>query len=498
MVMTKTTDSLSLDTNDDVLVVNQVTNNNFNLASVSGQTYIEAVGASVAALDHIAFFDAWAPQAAITAVGLLSNRPAPVSTQTYYATDVNTLFTANSTPVWDAGVVMNYVGTSKDLEINIGLVGQKFFNTTNNLVYTYTGRWEQAENLAGTVVQAGTAATTDVAAVITNVVATTATVVVGSYYFNSTDGYLYKGLVSASSAATTAANYQRISKPVFGAVGALPSAYAVRESTTDTFEILATVAALTPATSTIGFKADVELFDIAAGTYAYSVKTTFPDGRVVENADNATISASGNNVLGKVTPTSLSGNFANHWKLEVIGAVKGTYKFEFKFGPLSRTINVVVKDNSQAKVTNINVGTTAASLFNGNYLLLNATALVNRNVVASVTPTNIPSGVFYRITLSYAGTSPTGHYEWVDSANAALTGNALVSALTEIPEVFTTLTLGRLQDKAASTPNADQRAIVKIEWFTKNIIGVNLATGEQIIVYNQVGETQQFNFRFTV
>jgi hypothetical protein len=50
-----------------------------------------------------------------------------------------------------------------------------------------------------------------------------------------------------------------------------------------------------------------------------------------------------------------------------------------------------------------------------------------------------------------------------------------------------------LQDKA-TTAGVTVRAITKLEWFEEVIIGVNLATGVQTIVYNQIGEIQEFKF----
>jgi hypothetical protein len=322
---------------------------------------------------------------------------------------------------------------------------------------------------------------------------TTVAITSGGLFYNVADGYVYKGTSNISaSASRTVSNFTKFdSKPLVGVFADLTKAYTVKETLDNTFEIMATPAALLAANKWIDFKANVDLFDLPAGTYAYSVKTTFPDGRVVENADNATVSATGNNSIGKVTPTSLSGLFATHWKLEVTQAVVGSYTFEFKFGPLSRTIKVIVKDNAQAKVTSIGRGTSALPLFNSNFIILDGTTATNGNIVAAVTPTNVPAGAYYRITLSTSGTSPSTDLAWVDAADAALSD--LVSALTEVPEVFTSLTLGRLQDKD-TTSGADVRAVAKLEWFEEVIIGVNLATGVQTIVYNQIGEIQEFKF----
>jgi hypothetical protein len=484
-----TLDTVKFDASEDVLIVNQVANTNLNPVSRDGEIFLEdkTTTGTIDASDKLFFFNAWGTPTTPSNVGLLANRPAPSSTTaTYYATDTNILYT-EATTVWNETATMNYVLHSSEIySIPNPVAGQKLFVTDTKKVHTYTGKWVTALNGSTVAADDNGAA---LAVYVTS--GTSASITDNLYYYNSTDGYIYQANASISTAPVDADDYDKLSKPIIGTFANLTKAYTVKETLDNTFEIMATPAALLAANKWIDFKANVDLFDLPAGTYAYSVKTTFPDGRVVENADNATVSATGNNSIGKVTPTSLSGLFDTHWKLEVTQAVVGTYTFEFKFGPLSRTIKVIVKDNAQAKVTSMARGTSALPLFNSNFIILDGTTATNGNIVAAVTPTNVPAGAYYRITLSTSGTSPSTDLAWVDAADAALSD--LVSALTEVPEVFTSLTLGRLQDKTTAS-GADVRAVAKLEWFEEVIIGVNLATGVQTIVYNQIGEIQEFKF----
>jgi hypothetical protein len=519
-----TLSTFELDTTREALIVNQVGNNTLIPAQFNGQLFLEdlSTAGTIDTADKLFFFKSWKPNTALTGAGLKSERPAVAAAagNTYYATDENVLYTTLSAETtWDDAQVvtgtrfraatnpkiMNFVGNLEDIENILNpTVGQTYYakdQTSAGTVYTYLGNWETTE-AGGTVVTA-----TDTGVALTGNIATletaTAAVVVDGYYYNAADGIIYKGATSVSAGvARTAAAYTKLSKPIINTSFAnLSRARMLPSLGNDTFEILATVSALTPADSNVDFRANLNLYDIAPGTYAYSVKTTFPDGRVVENADNATVSATGNDSLGKVTPTSLSGNFANHWKLEVTKAVVGTYTFEFKFGIISRTIKVVVKDNVQAKVNSVSFGAVNTPLFNGNYLIKdNSSDRVNGNIVASISPVGMTSSNFYRISLE---TSDITKLAWIsstsldlikqnDGATAAANASVTNGPFIQVPETFTSLTIGRLTDFAIASTAATAKAT--IEWFEKVEIGVNLATGDKVFSYNKIGETQVLNF----
>jgi hypothetical protein len=502
MILSSSTSSmLKIDTSENVLLVNQDSSTTLNPLVLNNQLHVGTAGSgNPAASDKLYFFTAWGNNVVPTTKGLRSNRPAVagVADDTFYATDENILYqTTSTTTTWDdaagAPKVVNYVGLFSEIyDLKNPLVGQRFYATDLNTVFTYRNAWTILETGSGEAADNLGNPTNGVAlgATITTLVG--GTVVIGTYYFNSTDGHIYKGIATAS-ADSTAASYQKMSKPSFGLASAgLPSTSTkfLNETSTNTFEIMGTVAALTPTQSLIDFKANVELYDLPAGTYAYSVKTTYPDGRVVENADNATVAASGVDSFGKVTPVSLSQEFASHWNLQVTAAEVGTYTFEFKFGSLSKTIKVIVKENIQAKITKLSLGTTEAVLWREKYQFdSNDNATVrNRNLVANITPNAIPSEAFYQITRSAADVSEVNWHTALDADITTVDATAVVGDLVEVPAAFTTLTLGRINE-AASTDDANEVSAT-IEWFEKVLVGVNLATGVQVFAYNQIGEGQ--------
>jgi hypothetical protein len=187
----------------------------------------------------------------------------------------------------------------------------------------------------------------------------------------------------------------------------------------------------------------------------------------------------------------------------VIGAEVGKYTFEFKFGTISRTITVNVVKNIQAELSNVKFGASSAPLFNGNFLIKDSSTVVdgnvtgtvvNGNVTATVNSVGLNSDMFYRVTSSLVGTGPEDDFAWVDADNAELT-LPNVGAFTAIPETFTSIVLGRLQDKVSLDAAANVRAVLTIEFFEKVEIGVNLLTGDKVYTYNKVGETQVLNFR---
>jgi hypothetical protein len=468
--------SYSLDTNKNFLIVNQDATQ--ILSSMRNNDIIFADADSDGVLDtaeKLYFFRTWKIVEALPdadETGLFSARPDGTDDKSFYATDLNTLFldtngvTADG---FDAGTVMNYVGLDADkeeIERTKLVAGQKYYATDTKTVYEYVGSFVSTSDGDTAADFAGA-----------NGYPLDATAAAGDYHLGS-DGFVYYDQTI------------KLAKPIAIttlAAGKEPYSYAL-EGNGDTFEIMATRAALTPTTSLIDFKGNVELFDLPAGTYAYSVKTTFPDGRVVENADNATISASGNDSLGKVTPTSLSLQFENHWKLEVLGAVVGTYSFEFKFGPLTRNIKVIVKENSQVKVTNLKYGTTDLVLWQNQYQFIEnqTTTAKNANVVATITPVALPSDAHYQITLAHSSATDLA---WTSSSTSlvAITG---AQTLTQIPETFASLTLGRLFDDVLANPSATFTATATVRWFEKVLVGVNLASGVQVFAYNQIGEVQ--------
>jgi hypothetical protein len=227
-----------------------------------------------------------------------------------------------------------------------------------------------------------------------------------------------------------------------------------------------------------------QLFDLAIGTYNYSITKKYPDGRVESVSDSVVVT--GVNTNGSVTITANT-QFTTAFNVKEYDLDLGKYEYSFTVGQATLAFTIDVIANSQLKINSLMVGKTEAVFYNGNYRLpLPAADLANATVSATVELLNLPSDHFFTITRAISGPS-TSISLGTSVADAALYTLSSNLATARLPlEELKELNLGSI---STSTAVVLHNIAYTLRFFkVVEEYGVEVAT--------QVGETQVIKFMF--
>ncbi|MEA4820764.1 MAG: hypothetical protein VB122_00795, partial [Erysipelotrichales bacterium] len=144
------------------------------------------------------------------------------------------------------------------------------------------------------------------------------------------------------------------------------------------------------------FSSAIKIADIPAGTYPFSIKKEYPNGRVeIVSGDIALVVASAETQLMASAACTDQTKFDNAWLINEAAASLGQYKYTFKVGSVEKVVVVNVVSFPTMKVDSVKVGTNPASYINGAWRVPAYSAATTDTVVASISQLNLPDTYYY-------------------------------------------------------------------------------------------------------
>jgi hypothetical protein len=153
----------------------------------------------------------------------------------------------------------------------------------------------------------------------------------------------------------------------------------------------------------------VAIADAPVGVYNYVVSKTYPDGRVETTTDRAQVTGHDANQLalfGTVTAAGLESGantkFLNNFTINEPNGIfeKGTYKYEFTFGSVTRSYTINIVDRPLLKVSGVKLGSSDLVLFDGEFVRNPGTLTGEQALSIEFTKQNITSADFYTVEAS--------------------------------------------------------------------------------------------------